>query len=280
MGTYRWGVTPGGMGAGSLAPMLKSLAGGALFGEVWGTGTPEVLVLHGWARTHADFAAVVGPAAPDGALATLAPDLPGFGSTPAPSTPWGAADYAAALVPLLEDRPDADVGGDGRKPVVVLGHSRGGCIAVALAAARPDLVRALVLTGAPLVPRPGPARKPAAAFLVARRLHRWGLVSDEAIEKARRRHGSLDYRNAEGIMRDVFVRLVAERYDDELAALTVPVALVWGDDDADVPVAVAREAQSLVAGSTLTLCPGAGHLTPLTAPAVLRAAVDKALVPQ
>ena len=257
------------MGAGSLAPMLKSLAGGALFGEVWGTGTPEVLVLHGWARTHSDFAAVVGPASPDGPLPTLAPDLPGFGSTPAPPSPWGAADYAAALVPLLEGQP----------PVVVLGHSRGGCIAVALAAARPDLVRALVLTGAPVVPRPGPARKPAAAFLLARRLHRWGLVSDEAMEKARRRHGSVDYRNAEGIMRDVFVRMVTERYDDELAALTVPVTLVWGDDDADVPVAVARQAQSLVLGSSLTLCPGAGHLTPLTAPAALRAAVEKALAP-
>ena len=262
------------MGAGSLAPMLKSLAGGALFGEVWGTGTPQVLVLHGWARTHSDFAAVVGPASPDGPLPTLAPDLPGFGSTPAPPSAWGAADYAAALVPLLEGRPDGD-----RFPVVVLGHSRGGCIAVALAAARPDLVRALVLTGAPLLPRPGPARKPAAAFLLARRLHRFGLLSDEAMERARRRHGSTDYRNAEGIMRDVFVRMVRERYDVELAALTVPVSLVWGDDDADVPVEVARLAQSLVPGSSLTLCPGAGHLTPLTAPEALRAAVAKALDP-
>ena len=275
MGTYRWGVTPGGMGAGSLAPMLKSLAGGALFGEVWGTGTPAVLVLHGWARTHADFAAVVGPASADGPLPTLAPDLPGFGSTPAPTAAWGAADYASALVPLLEERRDRD--GDDPEPVVVLGHSRGGCIAVALAAARPDLVRALVLTGAPVVPRPGPARKPAPAFLLARRLHRFGLVSDEAMERARRRYGSVDYRNAEGIMRDVFVRMVSERYDDQLAALRLPVALVWGDDDADVPVAVARQAQSLVPGSSLTLCPGAGHLTPLTAPGALRAAVDQAL---
>jgi pimeloyl-ACP methyl ester carboxylesterase len=125
--------------------MLKSLAGGALFGEVWGTdGTPDLLVLHGWARTHADFAAVVGPTAPGGAP-DLAPDLPGFGP-PRPPPVWGAADYAAALVPLLED------GAGPTEPVVVLGHSRGGCIALALAAARPDLVRALVLTGAPVAP--------------------------------------------------------------------------------------------------------------------------------
>ena len=257
--------------------MLKSLAGGALFGEQWGTGPPEILVLHGWARTHSDFAAVVGPDAPAGPLATLAPDLPGFGATPAPDTVWGAADYASALIPLLDDR------GQNRaesrpEPVVVLGHSRGGCIAVALAAARPDLVRALILTGAPLLARPGPARKAAPAYRWARRLHRLGLVGEERMEKARQRYGSADYRAAQGIMRDVFVRLVNERYGDELAGLSCPVELVWGDDDAEVPVSVARAAAEIVpTGARLTLCPGAGHLTPLTAPEALRAAVERAM---
>ena len=266
-----------------LPPMLKSLAGGAFFGEVWGTGGPEVLVLHGWARTHGDFAKVVGPGSPGGSLATLAPDLPGFGATPSPPTPWGAADYASALIPLLEGVLDDEAHGAeerGRpKPVVVLGHSRGGCIAVALAAARPDLVRALVLTGAPLVPRTGGRRKPAARFRLAKGLQAFGLVGDERMERAKRRYGSADYRAAEGIMRDVFVRMVNERYEDELAGLRCPVELVWGDDDSEVPVEVARAAQSKVPGATLTLCPGAGHLTPLTAPDALRAAVERALAP-
>ena len=256
--------------------MLKSLAGGALFGEVWGTGPPEVLVLHGWARTHADFAAVVGPGSPRGALPTLAPDLPGFGSTPAPPTAWGAADYAGALVPLLEE----EAGG---RPMVVLGHSRGGCIAVALAAARPDLVRGLVLTGAPLLPRPGRPPKPAAAFRWARRLHRVGLLGEETMESYRKRYGSADYRNAEGIMRDVFVRLVNERYDDELAAVaagTGPVDLVWGADDGDVPPAVAEAVVARIPRATLTVCPGAGHITPQSAPAALRRSVETALVPR
>jgi pimeloyl-ACP methyl ester carboxylesterase len=263
--------------------MLKSLAGGALFGEVWGSGTPELLVLHGWARTHADFIAVVGPGSPGGALPTLAPDLPGFGSTPAPPTPWGAADYAGALVPLLEEETAG-------RPVVVLGHSRGGSIAVPRAAARPDLVRGLVLTGAPLLPRPGPARKPARPFRWARRLHRVGLLGEETMEKYRKRYGSADYRNADGIMRDVFVRLVNERYDDELAAVATraaptghdaaPVALVWGDDDPEVPLAVAEAVAARIPGATLAVCPGAGHLTPLTAPEALRTAVETALGPR
>jgi pimeloyl-ACP methyl ester carboxylesterase len=252
--------------------MLKALDGGTLFGETWGAGPAQVLVLHGWGRTHADFAAVVGPTAAAGVLPTLAPDLPGFGATPAPATVWGAADYAAALIAMLTD----DDGAASGPPLVVLGHSRGGCIAVALAAARPDLVRALVLTGAPVVARPGPPRTPALAFRLARTGHRWGLVSERRMEKARQRYGSADYRAAEGIMRQIFVRLVNERYDTELAGLRGPLELVWGDDDADVPLVVAEEARALVTGSRLTVCPGAGHLTPLTVPDALRAAVDRA----
>ncbi|HXQ59468.1 MAG TPA: alpha/beta hydrolase [Acidimicrobiales bacterium] len=251
--------------------MLRALAGGALFGEVWGPSPPELLVLHGWGRSHGDFSAVVGPTAPAGPLAAWAPDLPGFGSSPAPPSAWGSAEYAAALVPLLEEAPGP------ARPVVVLGHSLGGRLAVTLAATRPDLVRALVLTGAPVGPRTGGGRRPPAGYRLARALHRRGLLSEARMEAGRQRHGSADYRAAEGVMRDVLVRLVNERYDDALAAIGCPVELVWGDDDAEVPVEVARRLLSVLPDATLTLCPGAGHLTPLTASDELRSAAERAL---
>ena len=132
--------------------MLRSLAGGRLFGEVTGDGPPTVLALHGWRRTHGDFSAVLAP--PDGTsgerpgddgrpLDAVAPDLPGFGATPAPAEAWGSSEYAACVAELLDDMAG---------PVVVIGHSFGGRVAVQLAAARPEAVRALVLTGVPLLP--------------------------------------------------------------------------------------------------------------------------------
>jgi pimeloyl-ACP methyl ester carboxylesterase len=252
--------------------VLRSLAGGTLYGETWGDDPAQVVALHGWRRTHTDFSASLGPSAPGGPLPTLAPDLPGFGATPAPTDPWGSAEYAAAVARVLED-----AGGSDRAGLVVVGHSLGGRIAVRLAAARPDLVRALVLTGAPLVPRAGGSRRPPPAFRVARALHRTHLVSDGRMEKARQRYGSADYRAAQGVMRDVLVRLVNERYDDALAALACPVELVWGDDDTEAPVEGARALASTLAQAHLTVCPDAGHLLPLTAPAELRAAVERAL---
>jgi len=244
-----------------------------MYGETWGNGPPAVLALHGWRRSHADFAAALGPGSPGDPPPTMAPDLPGFGATPEPPGPWGSPDYADAVAALLRS---AD-GPDG--PVVVVGHSLGGRIAVRLAAAHPDLVGALVLTGAPLV-RVGGRRRPPVAYRLARAMHRVHLVGEGRMEKARRRHGSADYRAAEGVMRDVLVRLVNETYDDALGVLAdrrCPVELVWGDDDAEAPPAVARALAEALPQARVTWCPGAGHLTPLTAPAELRAAVRRAL---
>jgi len=239
--------------------VLKAFADGRLFGVVSGSGRPSVLALHGWARSSADLAATL-----DG-LDAVALDLPGFGATPPPPQPWGAAEYAAAVAAVL---PELDV------PVVVVGHSFGGRVAVHLAAAHPEAVAGLVLTGAPLVRRPGAvAKKPAPAYRLGRALHRRGLFPESRMEALRRRYGSSDYLAATGVMRGVHVKVVNETYEDQLAAVACPVELVWGGDDAEVPVAVAEAAQGLLARARLTVVPGAGHLTPITAPGALRDAV-------
>jgi pimeloyl-ACP methyl ester carboxylesterase len=257
------------------ADVLKAFDSGRLFGSLHRAdggrdGGVRVLALHGWRRTSADFDKVLA-GLPD-SVGALALDLPGFGASPEPSTVWGTEDYAKAVEAVL---PELDL------PVVVLGHSFGGRVAVRLAAARPDAVRALVLTGVPLL-RPGggagSARKPALSYRVARALHRRGvLVSDARMEAYRRKHGSADYRAATGVMRDVFVRVVNESYEEDLRGLTCPVELVWGDDDTEAPLAVAQQALALVADGTIETLPGAGHLTPLTAPDALRAAVERHL---
>lgn len=243
--------------------MLKAYAAGRLFGASHGTAPAAVLGLPGWARTHRDF-----DAAFEG-LDAIAVDLPGFGASPEPPEAWGAAEYAAALVPLLEEM---------ARPAVVVGHSFGGRVAVNLAAQHPERVGALVLMGVPLLRRPdASSAKPAFAYRAARSLHRRGLLGENTMEALRRRHGSSDYRAATGVMRQVLVRVVNETYEEQLAAVTCPTDLVWGDDDAEVPVAVAEAARRLLATSTLTVVPGAGHLLPLTAPGELRGAVERNL---
>jgi pimeloyl-ACP methyl ester carboxylesterase len=241
--------------------MLKAFDSGRIFGAVHGDGPARVVALPGWRRTSADFAAVLEPLARQG-IGSVALDLPGFGASPAPPEAWGRADYAKAVAAVLPEL---------APPVIVLGHSHGGGVALCLAAGWPDAVAGLVVTGSPLI-RPAAARgrKPPVQFRAARWLHRRGLLSDERMEALRRSHGSADYRAATGVMRDVFVRVVNESYEEQLAAVKCPVELVWAADDAEVPVAIAEQAQEILDRGRLTVLPSGGHLTPLTQPDVLR----------
>jgi pimeloyl-ACP methyl ester carboxylesterase len=253
--------------AGPPDPVLRTFADGRLFGTVTGSEPPRVLALHGWARTHRDFDAVVAGTG-EAPLSAVALDLPGFGASPPPPEAWGAAAYAEAVGAVLEDM---------GSPVVVLGHSFGGRVALHLAVQRPDLVGALVLTGVPLLHPLARRARTAPAYKVLRRLHRLGVVSDDRMEAARQRYGSEDYKAAQGIMRQVHVRSVNETYEEQLDVVRCPVHLVWGSDDTAAPLEMVERAAARLADGDLTLFPGVGHMTPLLIPAQLRAAVAACL---
>jgi pimeloyl-ACP methyl ester carboxylesterase len=197
-------------------------------------------------------------------------DLPGFGLSPAPPAAWGAADYAGCVAAALREHCTAG-------PVVVVGHSFGGRVAVCLAAARPDLVRGLVLSGVPLLRSPG-SGGPSPGYRLARRARRAGLLTGRRFEAIRRARASDDYNAASGVLREVLVRQVNESYDDQLRAITCPVALLWGSDDRTVPPAMVSRAGALLARpAAAEIVDGAGHDVLRQAPARLGAMIEDVL---
>jgi pimeloyl-ACP methyl ester carboxylesterase len=102
-----------------------------------GHGLP-VLLLHGWALAQHTYRDVVERLAADG-VRVIAPSLPGFGGTgDLPGADFslnGYADWVAGLLDALEIE----------EPVVVVGHSFGGGVAIRFAHDHPARVRSLVL---------------------------------------------------------------------------------------------------------------------------------------
>ncbi|HJL98306.1 MAG TPA: alpha/beta hydrolase [Acidimicrobiales bacterium] len=241
---------------------LSSFADGSLFGTRFGTAPPRVVALHGWGRSHQDFAASL-----EG-LNAVSVDLPGFGVSPAPSEVGGASMYAKLVAPILDI---CDT------PVILVGHSFGGRLAVHLAEQRPAAIGGLVLTGVPLLHRAYRRGQPALRYRLGRLLHRWGVVNDGFLEGLRDKYGSADYRAASGVMRDILVTVVNESYEQQLRSISAPVDLVWGDGDDAAPPEIAARAEALLADARLTLLGGIDHFVPTTAPFALREAIDRRL---
>jgi lipase len=97
-------------------------------------GPARVLAVHGLTGHGARWRALFDGHLPD--VAVAAPDLIGHGRS-SWDAPWTIDANVAALAAVVD--------ADGGAPVTVVGHSFGGALALNLAAARPDLVRALVL---------------------------------------------------------------------------------------------------------------------------------------
>jgi lipase len=95
---------------------------------------PEILAVHGMTGHGARWAHLAEDHLPEARV--LAPDLIGHGRSPW-VPPWGIAAQVEGLRSLLEN--------NARGPVLVVGHSYGGAIAVHLAVQHPELVRGLVL---------------------------------------------------------------------------------------------------------------------------------------
>lgn len=228
-----------------------------------------LLMLHGWGGNSLSFMGAA--SALEEKYRTLSPDLPGFGFSEPPPEAWGSSDYARVVAALIRAA--------GFESAFVLGHSRGGTIAVALATEYPELVRKLVVVASPIVRLPPDAD-------VRRSSLRYSLVRGMAkllppargrmLEWARNRFGSADYRAA-GPMRSTLVRVVNEDWRPALASVKAPVLLLWGSEDAEVPLRVAEEALTEVPNARLVTLDGAGHFPFLDQPDAFAEAVTSFL---
>ena len=202
------------------------------------------------------------------AATMLTPDLRGFGSGP----PLGDATPDLAL--LADDVVDA-MDAAGMHRAVLGGVSMGGYVALALLRRHPERVKGLVLVDT----RSGPDDAAAVERRqgVAARADGGDVASGpDAIAPLVAAGSSDDIRATLAAIADSVPaatiawaqRAMAARPDSTavLAAASVPVLIMVGEQDTVTPLAAAREMAAAARDAELVELPGVGHLTPAEDP--------------
>lgn len=230
-------------------------------------GAPPIVLVHGWARSGADWAAQLADPTLTDRFRLLAPDLRGHGDSEAPENGYDdpetwAADLAAVL----------DLAG---APAVLAGSSYGGLVIIDYLRQRGDQnVTGLLLAGAlteigagnpggATGPLMGPGLRdylspdPAVAVPALTTLT-WGLTAEPADgETVQRRLGEF-LRVPPRVRRALFRRSVTSA--DTLAAIRVPTLLVHGTADSVVDPSAAEYAAGKIPGASLRWFQDVGHL--------------------
>ncbi len=220
-------------------------------------GAGETLVLlHGWGSNIKLFDGIFDLMS--GQYNVLAPDMPGFGLSQEPSSPWCVDDYVDFVIDFLKSL--------NIKKASFLGHSFGGRGIIKLLN-RPDLpfeIDKLVLVDSAGI-------KPEKNFKQKLKLRVYKLskgvlnlapvkkLFPDALENLRKKNGSADYNNASPIMRQCLVKVVNEDLTHLLPSIKQPVLLIWGSNDTATPLSDGKLMESLMPEAGLAVIEGVGH---------------------
>ena len=209
---------------------------------------------------------------------TIAPDLAGLGGSSDHDGPPDIADYARDTLALLDHL--------GVGQVVLGGLSMGGYAAFAFHNLAADRLRGLILAdtrSAADSPAGRVARETMLGLIEAKGA---AGVADEMMPKL---VGTTTHRTRPDVVADVrrliegnstngisrAVRRLRDRPDrtPELSTIAVPTLVVVGAEDALTPVDDSRALATAIREATLTVLPGAGHLSNLETPEAFNGAV-------
>jgi len=211
------------------------------------------------------------------AFRVVAPDLPGYGESPARGEIMAPRGIADAVVELMDA-----IGVD---RATVVGLSLGGLVAMELGLGYPDRVDGLVLTAttaAPLTPEEAETRRSTAAGL-----ERDGML-DHALEMAGRLFGPAARRDPDLVLpiletmlrtspagAAAALRGRAERppYHELLRDLGVPSLVLVGDSDFFSTAEITAQLVASLPDPEVLVMPGIGHMPNLEAPERFDAAV-------
>lgn len=216
-----------------------------------GSGEPLVL-LHGW-KNDLEIWNPIAPFLNNYRIIRL--DLPGFGESDSPSEAWDVSDYAEFLNKFLEK---LDI-----SKIILVGHSFGGRVAIKFSVLHPEKVFKLIL-----VDSGGVRLKPIKRFF-AFILAKLGKVLiflpfikiEEIKEKFYKAIKAGDYLEKNPVLKQTFLKVIAEDLREEAKKIRVPTLIIWGERDIITSLEEAKILQQSIPKSQLEIIKDVGHLS-------------------
>ena len=172
------------------------------------------------------------------------PDLKGFGENASMEYPYSLSDYLDSVKEYMYK--------SGIKTPHVIAHSFGARIVIKGASEDENLFDKLVLTGAAgLKPKTTVKKmvKKAVFFLAKKFVPR---------EKLKCFYSS-DYLSLSPVMKESFIKIVNEHLDDRLYLIKNRTLLVFGENDLETPLYMAKKLNEGLTSSSLMVIKDAGH---------------------
>lgn len=226
-----------------------------------------MLLLHGWGVSSEVMVPLAEQLA-DSHTCYL-PDLPGFGQTPPPATPWSISDYADLIEEFINE--------EFTEPVDLLVHSFGGRIALKLcarASIKKKVHKVLITGGAGMKPKRNllfylkkyTAKLLKAPFQILPKSQKEKSLQELRKTRLWKQLGSSDYSKLSGVMRKTFVRSVTEYLEPCLPHIPHETLLLWGRDDTATPLYQAERMEDGIKKAALVIIENAGHYAFLDQP--------------
>lgn len=218
------------------------------------TDKPPVLLLHGWGSSFDVYRGII--SALGDRCRMIALNFPGCGASDTMSTPWTVDDYCNLVLKFLSALKIENP--------ILIGHSHGGRVIMKLVGGGlinpPKIV---LLDSAGLIPKKTFKQKfRAKSFKAIKTTLTLPIIkkySAALLEKARNHYGSADYRAAPEVLRKTMVSLVNTDLRYLLPNISCPTLLIWGENDTDTPLSVAKIIEQLIPDAGLCVIKGTGH---------------------
>ncbi len=211
------------------------------------------LILHGWGSKSERWEKVANLLAEKN-LFVVVPDLPGFGKSQEPETAWNLDNYVEFVKEFTEKVPELN------NNFYLLGHSFGGAISAKFSIMHAQQVEKL--------------------FLAAAACHREKTVTKNSLSRASKMVKVFsfvpgyvlfrkavykyilrksDYAYVSGVIKETYLKVIAEDLSQKLLFIKVPTVILWGDSDDLTPVEDAYYMNKKIDGSKLFVFEGVGH---------------------